>query len=130
MCSVDAKVDGKSHAKTCSQRFAQALSGLSAIVRMPPSLFELRRARNRKAAPQRSDGGTKEERDDRRTTGGSAGASPYQDHGIVAARREPPEAFLSVLALVCSHGVPLLSPSFDGPLLEEVASSTAGNRWK
>jgi hypothetical protein len=33
---------------------------------MPPSLFELRRAREEKAAPQRSDGGTKEERDDRR----------------------------------------------------------------
>jgi hypothetical protein len=32
---------------------------------MPPSLFELRRAREEKAAPQRSDGGTKEERDDR-----------------------------------------------------------------
>ena len=32
---------------------------------MPPSLFELRRARAEKAAPQRSDGGTKEERDDR-----------------------------------------------------------------
>jgi len=32
---------------------------------MPPSLFELRRARKEKAAPQRSDGGTKEERDDR-----------------------------------------------------------------
>jgi hypothetical protein len=40
--------------------------GLSAIVRMPPPLFELRRARNLKAAPKRSDGGTKEERDDRR----------------------------------------------------------------
>ena len=39
--------------------------GLSAIVRMPPSLFELRRAREEKAAPQRSDGRTKEERDDR-----------------------------------------------------------------
>jgi hypothetical protein len=34
---------------------------------MPPSLFELRRAREEKAAPQRSDGGTKEERDDRPT---------------------------------------------------------------
>ena len=32
---------------------------------MPPSLFELRRARKEKAAPQRSDGGTKEERYDR-----------------------------------------------------------------
>jgi hypothetical protein len=32
---------------------------------MPPSLFELRRARNLKAAPKRSDAGTKEERDDR-----------------------------------------------------------------
>ena len=32
---------------------------------MPPSLFELRRARKEKAAPQRSDGGTKEEQDDR-----------------------------------------------------------------
>jgi hypothetical protein len=32
---------------------------------MPPSLFELRRAREEKAARQRSDGGTKEERDDR-----------------------------------------------------------------
>jgi hypothetical protein len=39
--------------------------GLSAIVRMPPSPFELRRAREEKAAPQRSDGRTKEERDDR-----------------------------------------------------------------
>ena len=32
---------------------------------MPPSLFEPRRVRKEKAAPQRSDGGTKEERDDR-----------------------------------------------------------------
>jgi hypothetical protein len=39
--------------------------GLSAIARVPPSLFELRRTREEKAAPQRSDGGTKEGRDDR-----------------------------------------------------------------
>jgi hypothetical protein len=42
-----------------------ARPGLSAIVRVPPSLFELRRTREEKAAPQRSDGGTKEGRDDR-----------------------------------------------------------------
>jgi hypothetical protein len=32
-----------------------------AVARRPPSLFELLRARNTKAAPQRSDGGAKEE---------------------------------------------------------------------
>jgi hypothetical protein len=34
---------------------------LSGVVRMPPSLFELRRARNTKAAPQQSDGGRNQE---------------------------------------------------------------------
>ena len=46
---------------TCATRRA-----LRNIARMPRSLFELRRARKEKAAPQRSDGGTKEGRDDRR----------------------------------------------------------------
>ena len=45
---------------TCATRRA-----LRNIARMPRSLFELRRARKEKAAPQRSGGGTKEERDDR-----------------------------------------------------------------
>ena len=54
---------------------------------MPPSLFELRRARKEKAAPQRSDGGTKEEQDDRPMLG-------------VAERRARPKAetFRSSLA--------------------------------